>query len=155
MANLKDFSATSDAPESGSFGPVPEGHYLARLTESTESPTKAGNGTVVKLVWELVEGSYNKRTIWEWVLTSHPNETAMDIAHKTWNKIAHATARTQAKDTRDFHNIPVWLFLKVDGEKNVVKGYDPQNAKPAESAPVAESQSPKQTWDSKDESIPF
>ena len=159
MANLNGFRPDEKAPEpsGGSFELLVSGHYLAILKESDVYPRDASKpGTMLKLVWEVAEGQYKGRTVWEWVWTAHPNETTMEIAHGQWNKIAHATGRLAAMDTRDYHNIPIWIKVVVDGEYNRVKDYVPRANQPkTESAPVAKNQAPTQTWDTPDDSIPF
>ncbi len=79
MADLRGFNANTVEPMD-SFDPIPAGEYLCVITASEEKPTKAGNGSYLQLEFEVIEGPYKGRKLWERLNLNNPNETTVKIA---------------------------------------------------------------------------
>lgn len=127
MASLNGGFKQSEVPES-KFDAIPEGEYRALITESKVKPTKNGNGTLIELKWQILEGKYQNRTVFDRVNWENKNPTAQLIGRQQLKKIAKAVgAPEEFADTSILHMKPCVIVIKVgeyNGEpNNEVKGY--------------------------------
>ena len=81
MANLNGFDANTVDPATD-FEPLPAGKYLAVITDSEMKPTKAGTGSYLQIVWELIDGDFKGRKLWSRLNLDNPNATAVEIAQR-------------------------------------------------------------------------
>jgi hypothetical protein len=136
MADLRGFNANTVEP-SESFDPIPAGEYLCVITASDEKPTKAGNGSYLELEFEVIDGPYKGRKLWDRLNLANPNELAVKIARATLSAICRAVGVMEPKDSCELHDLP--LFVKVRVEKradtdepsNVIKAYRSRSGAPA------------------------
>lgn len=153
MANLGNFDATQIDPTQ-SYDPLPAGEYRAIIVESEVGETKkkregqAQEGTILKLTWEVIEGEFEGRRIFDNINLANDNQQAVEIGQRQLSGICHATGRLQVSDSEQLHNIPCILKVKVRPAKgdfeasNDIKEYKPDGAAVAgqvqqQSAPVA------------------
>jgi hypothetical protein len=142
MADLRGFNAHTVEP-SESFDPIPAGEYLCVITASDEKPTKAGNGSYLELEFEVIDGPYKGRKLWDRLNLANPNELAVKIARATLSAICRAVGVMEPKDSCELHDLP--LFVKVRVEKradtdepsNVIKGYRSRSSATAGAAASA------------------
>ena len=128
MADLRGFNANTVEPMD-SFDPIPAGEYLCVITASEEKPTKAGNGSYLQLEFEVIDGPYKGRKLWERLNLNNPNETTVKIARATLSAICRSINVMEPQDSCEMHDLP--LLVKVRTEKrsdteelsNVIKGY--------------------------------
>lgn len=127
MANLGNFDATQIEPN-GRPDALPAGKYKCVAIESDFKETKDGNGKYLQFVFEVVEGQYKGRRIWDRLNLVNSNTQAVEIARRTLSSICHAVGVLQPKDSMQLHNIP--LTVKVACREyngnvtNEVKGYE-------------------------------
>lgn len=149
MASLGQTYRNEDAPANG-FEPIEAGDYLAQIIESNVGPTKAGDGTILTLTWEIMEGPLTHRRIWDRLNISNPNPQAQAIAQRALAQICDAVGLPGVSDSEELHFKPVRLKvgIQVDktgnyGPKNQVSKYtSASGAPPAQkSAPGAQAQS--------------
>ncbi len=128
MADLNNFNAHEVEP-STSFEPLPEGDYLAAITESEMKATKSGSGSYLQLTFTILEGEYKNRVLWARLNLNNPNATAVKIARGELSAICHAVGVMQPRDSVDLHNIPLVVTVKVkkrsdnDELANEIKDY--------------------------------
>jgi hypothetical protein len=133
MADLRGFDANQVEP-STAFDPIPAGKYLAVITESTMEPNSAGNGSFLKLVFEIVEGEHKGRLVWERLNVNHPNETAVRIANAKLSAICRAVRVMAPQDSEQLHNLPLVIKVRcrkrkdIDEITNEISGYEPREA---------------------------
>lgn len=147
MADLNNFNANDHEPND--FSPVPAGRYLAAITASEMKPTKAGNGSYLELEFEILEGEYKGRKLWDRLNLDNPNETAVKIAQGTLSAICRAVGVMQPRDSAELHGLPLTVIVAVEkrqdnGEdSNRIKGYKSKN-EPAETpaAPATKNGAP-------------
>jgi len=149
-----NFGGTFDAnsvPPQQSFEPIPTGWYKAMMIDSQVGPTKAGTGTKMSAEWQVIEGEYDGRKIFDNVNLANPNPKAQQIGQEQLSAICHATGALQVSDSTQLHNLPCLIRVKIrpaSGEYdagNEIKGYrhvnNPprtmQNAAPAVPTPPA------------------
>lgn len=143
MASI-NFDASTVAPQASS-GPVPAGTYLAQCVDSDVQPLKSGNGTGLKLTFEIIDGQYKGRRIWENLNIQHSNEDTQRIAQSQLSALCHAVNVIKLQDTAALHHKPVTIKVVVREAKgeyqasNNIKGYESASGSvPAFLAPVAD-----------------
>ena len=133
MASLNGFDATQHDPNVG-FEPLPSGKYVAQIVESDIKATKAGTGSYLELVFEVVAGQYKGRKVWARLNIDNPSAQAVAIGRGELSAICHAVGVLKPQDSCDLHNLP--LCIKVTCKKredngeitNEVKGYEKKEA---------------------------
>ncbi len=140
MANLGTFNAHEVDPNV-SFDPVPEGKYLAVITESEMKPTKNGQGSYLQLTLTLIDGEFRGRMLWARLNLTNPNATAVKMARSELSAICHAVGVMQPRDSVELHNIPLLITVKVKKRSdnneltNEIKGYEPAPGRAAATTP--------------------
>jgi hypothetical protein len=119
MANLNGFNANQVDPATD-FEAIPAGKYVTVVTASEMKPTKNGNGAYLELTFQVIEGEYKNRLLWERLNLDNPNPLTV--------KIARSELSASVKQKTD-----------ADGEvRNEIKGYAKREtaggAKPAQNA---------------------
>lgn len=128
MANLNGFDATTVDPNVG-FDPIPANKYLAVITDSVMKATKAGTGEYLELTFEVIDGPYKGRKLWDRLTLNHPNELTVQIARGMLSSLCHAVGVMKPKDSLELHNLPLVLSVSMKNREdtgeptNVIKGY--------------------------------
>lgn len=143
MADLSGFDANHVEP-TGDFDPIPAGKYLAVITESEMKPTKSGNGSLLQLTFQIIEGDYSNRLIWARLNLDNPNAVAVQIARADLSAICRAVGVLAPKDSSELHNIPLVITVRCKKRDdtgditNEIKGYSRADDGPANvaAAPV-------------------
>ena len=124
-----NFDASTVTPQAAT-GPVPAGTYLAQITESDVQPLKSGKGTGLKLTFEIIDGQYKGRRIWENLNIQHENEDTQRISQSQLSALCHAVNVIKLQDTAALHLKPVSIKVAVreaQGQyqaSNNIKGYE-------------------------------
>ena len=147
-----NFDASQVAPQA-SNGPIPAGTYLAHITESDVAPLRSGNGTGLKLTFEIIDGQYKGRKVWDNLNIQHSNEDTQRIAQSQLSALCHAVNVIKLQDTAALHMKPVNIKVVVREAKgeyqasNNIKGYEAaggiRSAAPAFVAQAEEAQAAK------------
>jgi hypothetical protein len=118
-------------------GPVPAGWYRCGINETTNRSNKAGTGSYLEIEFEVLDGEFAKRRIWDRLNLDNPNQTAVEIAMASLSAICHAVGVLTPKSPEELKDQILEVQVAVQpakgsyGESNVVKGYrPPQGAKP-------------------------
>ena len=137
------FDASTVAPQAVS-GPIPAGTYLAHCTESDVGPLKSGNGTGLKMTFEILDGQYKGRRVWENLNIQHTSEDTQRIAQSQLSALCHAVNVIKLEDTAALHFKPVKIKVVVreaQGQyqaSNNIKGYESAGVTPVAFAPAAD-----------------
>jgi hypothetical protein len=124
-----NFDSSNIAPQQ-TMGPLPAGQYLAHITESDVVDLKSGNGQGLKLTFEVIDGQFKGRKVWESLNVVHTNETAQGIAQSQLSAICRATGVIKLEDTAALHRKPLKITVAIKPaqgdfkEGNSIKGYD-------------------------------
>ncbi len=114
--DLNGFDA-DQVPES-EFTPLPEGEYVAVISESEQKPTKAGDGSYVKLKIEIVDGDYKGRVLFENLNLQNKNDQAVAIAKRALADICLAVDVPRPTNTAQLHNKPMLIQVKCEKRKD-------------------------------------
>lgn len=138
-----NFDASQVAPQQ-STGPLPAGTYLAHITESDVQPLKSGNGEGLKLTFEIIEGQFKGRRVWENLNIRHANEDTQRIAQSQLSALCHAVNVIKLMDTAALHFKPVRINVTVREAQGIykasnnIKGYEAAGSTPAVVAPAVD-----------------
>lgn len=112
MANIGQFDATNVKPAEA-FDPLPPGEYKAMVVDSDVKETKAQNGNYLKLRWQILEGEFSNRVVFQNLNLDNPEPKAVEIAQRELSAICHAVGKLKIQDSQELHNIPVYIKVKI------------------------------------------
>ncbi len=128
---------------------LPPGRYVAQIVQSEMQPTKAGDGQMLWLELEVLEGAQRGRKIWDRLNLANRNQQAVEIAQRQLSAICHAVGQIQVSDSEQLHLRPVLVTLAVEPDsrdahlpveerrkQNKVKGYSATGSVATPAAPV-------------------
>ena len=132
---------------------IPPGEYVVQIVESEMASTKAGDGEMLKLTLDIIDGPHAGRKLWDRLNLVNRNQQAVEIAQRTLSAICHATGKLQVSDSEALHFIPMIATVKVKPAgpdkqgihreaQNEVSGYKPANG--ARPAPATQTNQPRQ-----------
>lgn len=130
MANLGAFNPDAVHDEEREL--LPPGMYTAHVMESDLVTTKAGDGQILKLTFEILEGPLAKRRVWENLNIVNRNAQAQDIAQRQLKRLCNAIGHSGVlTDSEQLHFKPMRIRVAVEDDKtgqyapsNRVKGFE-------------------------------
>lgn len=117
------FDSTNIPPET-SRDPIPAGTYLAQIIESDLVASKNGNGQNLKLVFQVLDGQFKDRKVYENLCVQHTNSETQRIAQAKLSALCHATGILRVSDSSELHYKPIKINVTIKPPAN---GYDAQN----------------------------
>lgn len=150
MAQL-GYTADPNQPEE-SFEIVPAGEYTTIIEASDYTPNKQGTGMILKLTYQIIDGEFKGRKIFENLNLQNENAQATQIAQRALNSICLAVGVQHVQDSAQLHGIPLIIDVSVKedaiyGKQNKIKKHIPvsgQSSAPATSGFV-QTQTQQQT----------
>ncbi|OHB58818.1 MAG: hypothetical protein A2Y12_00250 [Planctomycetes bacterium GWF2_42_9] len=142
MANLNGFNANNVEP-ADDFDPIPAGKYIAAITNSQIKPTKNGDGSLLELQFEIIEGEYKGRLVWSRLCLENKNELTVKIAKSQLADICRAVGVMTPTDSVQLHNLPLQISVKVkkrsdsDEATNEIKKYSKREVAPVQNTAAA------------------
>jgi hypothetical protein len=121
---IDDYTAPTEEPEAHSFDPLPPGDYLAHITQSEIADTRTGTGRMVKLTWEVLDGQFERRLVWQQINYRNQSQKAEEVGKRQLDEVVWSTGVQNLTDTEQLHWIPCIITVKVEGAKG---GYGPKN----------------------------
>lgn len=145
MAQIGNYVPNPNETEE-SFDIVPAGEYIAVISASDYVVNKKQTGMILKLTYEILDGEFKGRKVFETLNLENENAQTVQIAKKTLNSICLACGVNVVQDSAQLHGIPMLIDVKVQPEKD---GYDAQNKikkhLPVNGQAPAQTQQPAQT----------
>jgi hypothetical protein len=126
MASLNNFDATKIEPSTG-FSPLPAGPYTAVITRSEMKTTHAGDGEMLQITSDVIEGPFAGRKIFDNLNLVNKSAQAVDIAQKTLSAICRAVGVLKPDDSAELHDRPLIVTVKIKDGRNQVVSYGPAN----------------------------
>jgi len=109
------------------YDALPAGEYRAVIVESERKPTKSGGGDLLNVKFQVIDGQYKNRTVFDRFNLWNASEKAKLIAQQQFKKVCEAVNVMSPKDSSELHMKPLMIKLAVteyEGkERNEVKGY--------------------------------
>ena len=97
----------------GSFEVLPIGDYLVVITASSKDSNKKGTGQLLQLTFDVIDGEYKGRKIFERLNIVHENATAMKIAQQALSAICYVTGVMHPKQSEELHGKPIMIRLGI------------------------------------------
>ena len=116
--------------EGGDFEPIPDCEVVAQIIETVHTIKDGGAKERHVFTWEILDGQYAKRRIWDGQNTRHPNAQTQEIASRAVKDIAKAVGHVgPVTNSEQIEFKPVMIRVRTEpaqngyGPKNVVRGY--------------------------------
>lgn len=122
MSLVSGFNAEKVAPM-GDFSPIPAGVYTAMITKSEEKQSQKG-GSFLSLTFQVIEGDYKGRLIFNNLNLEHSNPKVVAWAEAELSSICRACGELQIDYSSQLHNIPIAIHVGIQPPKD---GYDAAN----------------------------
>lgn len=98
------------------FEAIPADWYLSKIVDSEMKQTSNQNGYYLQLVWEIMQGDYAKRKVFQRLNLVNPSTQAVEIANKFLKSICEATSTPgPVTDSTVLHEKP--CMIKVTQTK--------------------------------------
>jgi len=107
---ILNFDAEAIEPTTD-FEPLPVGDYVVLITASEIKTTKNGNGEYLQLTYDVVDGKYKGRKLFDRLNLKNQNQTAVEIAQRALSAICRAVGVMHPNDSAELHGKP--LSVKV------------------------------------------
>jgi hypothetical protein len=162
MAQLPGTFDPNEIPDDD-FDLLPPGKYLAQVIESALADTKNGTGQILTLTFEIMDGEFERRRVWERLNIVNANPDAQRIAQQQLKRLCDASGAGVINDSEELHFKPVVIDVGVRQDKtgqyrdqNSIKGFAPAEggqssaarpaaaSRPAASAPAQQRGAPTQ-----------
>lgn len=128
MAELNFNGAGQEAMDD--FSVVPADTYNVQIIKSEVVKTKAGDGTLLKTQYKIIDGKFKGRIIFGQYNLTNPNPQAVEISKKQMKTLCDAVGKPDGvKDSVELHNIPLQIKVSVKpaqgvyAEQNDIKFY--------------------------------
>ena len=112
MADLRGFDAR-DVEPMDAFEPIPAGKYVCAVVASEMKPTKAANGSYLELQFQVLDGAYKGRSVWDRLNLDNPNKLAVKIARAQLASICKAVGVLTPNDSTELHDLPLEITVKM------------------------------------------
>lgn len=134
------------------YSPIPAGTYIAQINRSEVKSTKAGTGSYLSLGFQIIDGEYANRVIFQNITLANPNQVAAQIGREQLAQLAGACGIYQLGDSQELHGIPMQIRVGIEVDKtgqyepsnNIKKFMALQGQAPSVQAPVQ--QQPQQAF---------
>lgn len=134
-----EFLASNPQPD---YAPLPAGVHPVMVVEAERKPTKRGDGELLELVIEVIQGPHKGRRFFDRLNLWNPNPAAVAIANASLAKLIKALGLSKISRVNDLCGIPcdvrtvLTRYTTDSGEERFspsVKAYLPRSyAKTAE-----------------------
>jgi hypothetical protein len=79
-----------DNTPTSKFDPLPPGTYPAEIIVATVGPLKSGRGQAVSATWQITQGEFERRQVYQSILISHDSPKAESIGRSMFKDICSA-----------------------------------------------------------------
>lgn len=139
-----DQNEIAQAQKGGDFAPIPAGTYIAQINRSEIKQTKAGTGSYLSLGFQIIDGEYANRVIFQNITLANHNQVAAQIGREQLAQLAGACGIYQLGDSQELHGIPMQIRVGIEVDKtgqyepsnNIKKFMSLQGQAPSAQAPV-------------------
>jgi len=115
---------------------LPPGDYIVQIVGSEMKSTKDETGQMLWLEYDIIDGEFAGRKMWDRLNLVNKNSQAVEIAQRTLSAICRAVGKMAVSDSEELHFKPLIASVKVRPAgpdksgthreaQNEVKGYKP------------------------------
>jgi hypothetical protein len=119
----------NDVEPMGSFEPLPIGEYTVVISSSEMKDAKTGKGQYLQLVYDVVEGEFQNRKLFDRLNIANESSQAQEIAQRALSSICRAVGVMHPKNSEELHDKPFVVRVGIRPAKdeysasNVIKEY--------------------------------
>lgn len=147
---------------------LPPGKYRVQIVQSEMQATKQGDGQMLCLEFDILDGPSRGRKLWERLNLVNRSQQTVEIAQRQLSAICHAVDRIHVGDSEQLHFRPMTIIVAVEPDnrdkhlppeqqrkQNRIKGYTaaggaaaqaqptpPRTAQPVAQQPLATARAP-------------
>ena len=126
MANISNYYNASYVEPQEDFAPLPAGWYDAEVTETSVEENKAGNGSYIKVRFDIVGPTHAGRVVFSNYTLEHTNPKAVTVGHSKFRQLHEACGVPVVTDTDQIvgRRVAIKLTIKKSleyGDSNEVK----------------------------------
>lgn len=104
---------------------LPPGKYPVLIGSAAVQATKAGTGSYIKLDMVVMDGPMKGRHVFDRINIVNQNQQAVEIAMRSLSALCRAIGLMALGDTSQLVNKACIACVKVKGEQNEVRTYEP------------------------------
>jgi hypothetical protein len=118
--DLEDFEFDPSQEEgSPEFTLLPAGKQKAEVIDASIARTKNRKGTQLHLTWQIIEGPYDRRLIFQSIMITHESVEATKFGrHKIKDLCVACGLEERVTDVEMFKHKPCFIFIGVEKDKN-------------------------------------
>jgi len=146
--NLADYNIDVENEAQPEFKPLPVGDYTCIITNSELKDTQAGNGKLLAVTFEVVDGEYAGRALWTNLNIQNPSDVAEKIGRSQLASICKAVGVMNPQDSEELHATPLVVKVgldKKDPSRNACKAFRAIDDTTPVAAPAPVKEAPKPT----------
>jgi hypothetical protein len=139
--------------EGSSFDLLPVGSYSAQVVDACVAKPQSGDGYYVGLSWQVTEGEYENRYVFQRITFLHSSVQAVTIGRHQFKDLCVATGVSeQVTDVSVFKFIPCTIKVGIERDKqgiyddknrvSRVKPYEPPKASTSKAEPKVAPKAP-------------
>ena len=129
-------------------GPVPSGHYTSCIAEIKKKRNSSDTGNLVNIVWEILEGEFAGRKIYEWnINVDHTSTKCQQIGRGRIKTIGLACGIVSPQSYQEFVGVPVRLKIDVEPNERDTTGQYPYQNVAKHCTPLEKGSSEGRTFD--------
>jgi len=148
MAKFGFDTTDVDPSAPAEYDPIPDGDYILKAVEAEEKDTSKGDGSYIKVKFEVAKGEYAGRLLWQNFNINNPSEKAQRIGRQQLVAWATACGKPDADDTDKLLDKPFRAAVSIEKgtggykDSNKVKAFlfddggAPAKASPVKPAPA-------------------
>jgi uncharacterized protein DUF669 len=115
-----------ETQEGSHFDVVPVGYYTAQVVDACVAQPKSGDGYYIGLSWQITEGEYENRYVFQRITFQHSNAQAVTIGRRQFKDLCVATGVSeQVSDVEVFKFKPCRLKVGIEKDKQGI--YEDKN----------------------------
>lgn len=119
---MMDIDTTTGDVITSTFDNLPTGWYAAQAIEGALEAK--GDGTRLNLTWEIIEGQFEKRRVWQSEWAQHTSGQAQEIGQRMIRTIGQAVGVGKVERPEDLMFKPVEIRVGLNKKQD---GYEQRN----------------------------
>lgn len=141
-----------------SIDALPAGEYIVQAIEASYEPNSKNTGKILKITYEVLDGHFKGRKIFENLNLENPNKQAEEISRRSLNSLCLAIGLKELQSPSQILRTPltVKLNFKKDekyGDRNEIKKHLPlalgKAGDPAQPSQPQPNEEKKHVWEKK------
>ena len=102
-----------------SFSPIPDGEYLAMIVETEVKETQSKTGQYIKVVWQILDGEFKDRKIFDNITLANPNKQAEEIGQRRLTRLCvECGINGILENTEQLHDHPMIVSVAIEAQKD-------------------------------------